>query len=170
MKKSILITAAAVAVILAVILTAGCVGDSTQQQTTDKGTLWMYTDDTGSVVRFITLSDDGTGTFHAYKAEIAENGDVEYKVSIEHGFTWTKDADKTVKTVSADGTEMTFTIDEVFGLLTSQSGKVYQKIPRDTSGSMRLEAYPGLSEDKTPNVVEAIRLLIESFIASPNVP
>ena len=136
MKKSILITAAAVAVVLAVVLTAGCVGDNTQQQTAENSTLWMYTDDTGSTIRFIAMSPDGTGTFEAYEVKTAENGEDEYKVITEHGFTWTKEADKTIKILPEnEGESTTLIMDEVFGLLTSQSGKVYQLIPSEISGA-----------------------------------
>ena len=140
MKKSILITAAAVAVVLAVVLTAGCVGDNTQQQTAENSTLWMYTDDTGSTIRFIAMSPDGTGTFKAYKVETAENGEEEYKVITEHGFTWTKNADGTLKILSENEERTTLTVDEKRGLLTSLSGKVYQLIPSVLSG-----AYEGAS-------------------------
>ena len=136
MKKSILITAAAVAVVLAVVLTAGCVGDNAQQQTAENSTLWMYTDDTGTIVRCIALSDDGNGSHTEYTAEITENGDVEYKVSKDEKITWTKDADGTLNMLRADGEKRTFTIDENRGLLTAESGKVYQLIPSDLSGAV----------------------------------
>ena len=135
MKKSILITAAAVAVVLAVVLTAGCVGDNTQQQTAENSTLWMYTDDTGSTIRFIAMSPDGTGTFGEYEVETAENGEEEYKVITEHGFTWTKNADGTLKILSENEERTTLTVDEKRGLLTSLSGKVYQLIPSVLSGN-----------------------------------
>ena len=136
MKKSILITAAAVAVVLAVVLTAGCVGDNTQQQTAENSTLWMYTDDTGSTIRFIAMSPDGTGTFGAYKVETAENGEEEYKVITEHGFSWTKGADGKVKILTENKEEVVLTMDENRGLLTAESGRVYQLIPSELSGAV----------------------------------
>ena len=164
MKKSILITVAAVTVIFAVILTAGCVVDNTQQQTADKGTLWVYTDDTGAVVRFITMSPDGTGTYAEYKAETAENGDVEYKVSTEQLFSWTKEANGTINVLLANGEKRTSTIDENRGLLTSQSGTVYQQIPSELSGSTQSIARAFNPEDMPFS--EAFRALLDSIISN----
>ena len=133
MKKSILITAAAVAVVLAVILTAGCIGDNAQQQTAGNGTLWKYTDDAGTIVRYISLSEDGNGTYTEYKKETADG---EFKVSVDSKFTWTKEADGKVKALYADGTDRVFTMDKKRGLLTSPSGKVYEQVSSAVSGSM----------------------------------
>ena len=75
MKKSALIAAAAAAVVLAVVLTAGCVGGGEQQQAAENGTLWKYTDDAGTIVRYITLLEDGNGTYTEYKKVTAESGE-----------------------------------------------------------------------------------------------
>ena len=151
MRKSLIVTIAAALLLAAVICTAGCIGDSGQQQTSDKSTLWVYTDDTGSTLRFITMSPDGTGTFEAYEVKTAENGEDEYRMITEHGFTWTKEADKTIKILPEnEGESTTLIMDEVFGLLTSQSGKVYQLIPSELSGQHPPHSLPGWKGGKPP--------------------
>ena len=142
LKKNILITAAAaVAVTLAVVLTAGCVGE------VDHDILWKYTDDAGTIVRYISLSDDGTGTYTEYKKVTAESGYAEYEVSVDSTFSWTKEADGTVKTLNADGTNRVFTMDKKRGLLTSSSGKVYQQVPSALSGLASLVSIEGTSKE-----------------------
>ena len=129
LKKNILITAAAaVAVTLAVVLTAGCVGE------VDHDILWKYTDDAGTIVRYISLSDDGTGTCTEYKKVTAESGGAKYKVSVDSTISWTKEADETVKILNAYGINRVFTKDKKRVLLTSSSGKVYQQVWNAASG------------------------------------
>ena len=147
MKKSILIRAAAVAVTLAVVLIAatvavtlaivlsvGCVWDNGQQLTAENGIVWKYTDDAGTIVRYISLSDDGTGTCTEYKKVTAESGGAKYKVSVDSTISWTKEADETVKILNAYGINRVFTKDKKRVLLTSSSGKVYQQVWNAASG------------------------------------
>ena len=136
MKKSILVAAAAAAVILAVVLTAGCVGEGIQQQTAGNGTLYIYADDAGTIVRYITLLEDGNGTYTEYKKVTAESGEEEYKVTADSKFIWTKEANGKVKALYADGTERVFTMDKRRGLLTSPGGKVYEQVPGAVSGAV----------------------------------
>ena len=109
MKKQILILASA-AVILAVVLTAGCIGEQPQ--------IYASSDDV-----FVFYSN-GTGTYSAG--------------TDDESFDWSEE-NSTRMILFADGDVLTVDINEVRGLMTTSEGTVYELKPSELSGLVKVK-------------------------------
>ena len=109
MKKQILILASA-AVILSVVLTAGCIGEQPQ--------IYASSDD-----MFIFYSN-GTGMYSAG--------------TDDESFDWSEE-NSTRMILFADGDVLTVNVNKVRGLMTTSEGTVYELKPNAVSGAVNPE-------------------------------
>ena len=109
MKKQFLILASA-AVILSVVLTAGCIGEQPQ--------IYASSDD-----MFIFYSN-GTGTYSAG--------------TDDESFDWSEE-NSTRMILFADGDVLTVDINKARGLMTTSEGTVYELKPNAVSGAVNPE-------------------------------
>ena len=124
-KKSILMLAAAAAVLCAVICAAGCVGPADEEDEADVLGTWYHGDDKLEV--FMTFADDGTGIICCLKDD---NGTLKLNVPLPYvnDVLWEAEGD-TIYLLFDNGAETSYTIDETTGKLTSQKfGIVYEPV------------------------------------------
>lgn len=129
MRKTLIITIAAVLLLAAVICTAGCV----ETKTVDPAVGDWFADDDESLT-VLSVYEDGTGEYLFVKAKVSETGESGSAEDEWSTFVWAKNADGTYLISFADGDKSTAEVNTQRGILTLDDGSVFEMKPSELSG------------------------------------